>query len=289
MTTYDIMHGFGLPGADLDRYKNDVLLKNLHICSTGHYIRARSHDTTRAQGHEKDDIILYCISGKGWYAHLDHRAEMKRGDLIILPRQEYHGYGSSQDAPWSIYYAHYRGLSLERWYEHIGLQAGQHLINCTSLRRVHQLMEEMHQTYLSGTDEHSAVYAATCLQQVFALLAQKRHYSRAEEQNISFEQVHQFMHEHIYEQLSLQELAEQSGFSVTHFSRLFHEQCGLSPIDYFIRLKMHQAAELLHHTDLHVHTIANTLGYEDPYYFSRIFKKVYGQSPKKHRSLARLV
>lgn len=286
---FDIMHGFGLPPGAVQRFEQDVILQKLYVCSCGHYLRARSHDTTRADGHEHDDILLYCISGRGWYRHLSDGGEMTAGDLVVLPREEFHGYGSSYEQPWSIYYAHYRGSALQRWYELMGLRAGQQLMNCTSLRRVHQLLEEMYQSYLSGVDDYSAVHAASCLSQVFSLLAQKQRSSARESTHMNLEAVHQFMHEHISEQISLNELADVAGLSVTHFSRRFSEQCGLSPIEYFIRLKMHQAAELLHHTDLSIASIAETLGYEDQYYFSRIFKKVYGQAPSKHRSLARLV
>jgi len=57
----------------------------------------------------------------------------------------------------------------------------------------------------------------------------------------------------------------------------------MSPIDYFIRLKIHFACQLLTQTDLKIKEIADRIGYDDPYYFSRLFKQVTGQSPKVYK------
>jgi AraC-like DNA-binding protein len=64
---------------------------------------------------------------------------------------------------------------------------------------------------------------------------------------------------------------------------LFKEQTGYSPIDYFIRLRMHQACQLLDTSQLSVKRIAAALGYDDPLYFSRVFKGVNDISPTEYR------
>ncbi len=68
-----------------------------------------------------------------------------------------------------------------------------------------------------------------------------------------------------------------------YYSKLFRERTSHSPIAYFIQLKICKACELLDHTDLGVREIAIELGYDDPYYFSRLFKKIQGVSPSKYR------
>jgi AraC-like DNA-binding protein len=57
----------------------------------------------------------------------------------------------------------------------------------------------------------------------------------------------------------------------------------MPPLDYFIHLKLQKACLLLFSTDRKVRTIAEELGYDDPYYFSRLFKKYMKSSPEIYR------
>jgi ABC-type sugar transport system ATPase subunit len=71
--------------------------------------------------------------------------------------------------------------------------------------------------------------------------------------------------------------------SYDNFRRKFKNQTGLSPNQYFIKLKVEKAKELLLFTDLEIKEIAESLGFSDPYYFSRVFKEWEGSSPVKFR------
>lgn len=92
-----------------------------------------------------------------------------------------------------------------------------------------------------------------------------------------------YLRQHISDNVTLAEMAEHAGLSVSHFSFLFKQQTGYSPMDYFIHARMLHACSLLALTDKTVHEIACELGYQDPYYFSRIFKKVMGVAPREYR------
>jgi transcriptional regulator GlxA family with amidase domain len=92
-----------------------------------------------------------------------------------------------------------------------------------------------------------------------------------------------FMNDRLHERLALTELAEHVGLSVSHFSQLFKVHIGFSPIDYFINLKIQYACHLLETTTRAIRDIANALGYEDAYYFSRLFRKLMGTSPANYR------
>lgn len=76
-----------------------------------------------------------------------------------------------------------------------------------------------------------------------------------------------------------------AGLSVSHFSDLFRDQTGQSPMSYFTQLKIRQACRFLDLTDKPVKVVAIETGYGDPYYFSRVFKKIMGLSPEKYRAI----
>ena len=79
-------------------------------------------------------------------------------------------------------------------------------------------------------------------------------------------------------------LSAVAGVSASHFFSQFKSVMGQAPIEYFIRLKMKRACELLRQSDLMVKEIAGSLGYSDPFHFSRMFRVVTGCSPSEYRS-----
>jgi AraC family transcriptional regulator of arabinose operon len=92
-----------------------------------------------------------------------------------------------------------------------------------------------------------------------------------------------YMREHLNEPLQVSALAQSAHTSPSHFFVLFKRWVGSSPIDYFIRLRMQHAGDLLSATSLSVKQIAADLGYDDPFYFSRVFKSVHGVAPSDYR------
>jgi AraC family transcriptional regulator of arabinose operon len=80
-----------------------------------------------------------------------------------------------------------------------------------------------------------------------------------------------------------QDFSRHVGLSPTRFFAIFREQTGSSPVEHHIRLRMQAACHYLDTTALSVKEVAAKLGYDDPYYFSRIFQKILGCSPLAYR------
>ncbi|MBL9215357.1 MAG: helix-turn-helix transcriptional regulator [Opitutaceae bacterium] len=80
--------------------------------------------------------------------------------------------------------------------------------------------------------------------------------------------------------IDLSELAEAAGMSVSTLSARFRRAFGLSPMAYLIQYRMRYAAHLLRDRNLHVREVAARVGYDDPFHFSKLFKKHCGTSPQ---------
>ncbi|MEK3723608.1 AraC family transcriptional regulator [Paenibacillus sp. FSL H8-0034] len=93
-----------------------------------------------------------------------------------------------------------------------------------------------------------------------------------------------YMNEHYSDTITLESLAKLFGCSPRHLSRLFQDQLGHSPLDYLIRIRMDIAKQLIWTTDATIQEIADGVGYEDRYYFSRLFKKHIGISPNHYKT-----
>ena len=94
-----------------------------------------------------------------------------------------------------------------------------------------------------------------------------------------------YMQSELHKVLTVEDMAKKSSLSVSHFSSLFRKATGMSPLDYFIHLKLQKACLLLYSTEIKVKKVAGAIGYDDPYYFSRLFKKHMKLSPEQYRTL----
>ncbi|HYG74016.1 MAG TPA: AraC family transcriptional regulator [Planctomycetota bacterium] len=85
------------------------------------------------------------------------------------------------------------------------------------------------------------------------------------------------------EPVSLGELAKKSGFSAQHLNRIFRQTLGVTPLQYLSRARMEHAAALLRDGRLTVRAVGRQVGFDDAYYFSRMFKAYHGRSPMEFR------
>jgi len=91
------------------------------------------------------------------------------------------------------------------------------------------------------------------------------------------------MEKSVKEKLSTDTLSEKVGLSKEHFIRLFRGRMGISPLQYFTRLKIEAAGAFLTDTNLKIGAVAEYFGFESPFHFSAVFKKSTGLSPKEYR------
>jgi AraC-like DNA-binding protein len=96
--------------------------------------------------------------------------------------------------------------------------------------------------------------------------------------------VQSYLQSRLHERLALDDLvAATSTLSRYHFIREYKRLTGQTPMQAFQHLKISRACYLLDVSDLGVSDIARHLGHDDPYYFSRLFKKVMGVAPRHYR------
>lgn len=93
----------------------------------------------------------------------------------------------------------------------------------------------------------------------------------------------EYIKENYKKDISLDEVAKYVDISSYYFSKLFKEEEGKNFIDYLTSLRIERAKELLKETEISIKEICCEVGYSDPNYFSRIFKKVVGYTPTDYR------
>ena len=141
----------------------------------------------------------------------------------------------------------------------------------------------------SGTDEATVNYVNLSFNHLIASFLYVKTYreakfSKSKAENTFFISLAtHFMTENLENKLTLKELASHFGYSESYMYRLFFKETGYEPMNYFLHMKIDRACQLLLHTNMKINQVALKLGFDDPYYFSRIFKKIVGTSPKDYR------
>lgn len=103
------------------------------------------------------------------------------------------------------------------------------------------------------------------------------------ESHTLFERVSNYIHEHYYQSLTISSLAEQNNVNRNRLSYVFKKHAGIGPAEYLLKYRINMAQKMLYTSDAPVQQIAHAVGIDDPFYFSRVFKKQFGIPPKEYR------
>lgn len=276
-----------LPRIIIDKMEEDPLMAMLHITDIGYYPKAKHHFRERKQPINQY-VFIYCVDGAGWYRVGKQEYTISANQYFILPAGLPHVYASDTSCPWIIYWIHFKG-TLAPFYakgaEHpMNIQPEQHSRIYTRIN----LFEEIFNTLKNGYNNENLLYAFSMFHFYLGTLRYIQQFRNAtdngqdEGKGMEETAIH-FMKENLEKHLTLQEIAEEIGYSASHFSTLFKKQTGHSPLAYFNLLKIQQACNLLDTTDIKINQLCYKIGIEDTYYFSRLFTKIMGMSPREYR------
>ncbi len=276
-----------LPDYVLSELSQHELISQLYVTDIGYFPRAEHHHREREQGADTT-IFIYCADGEGWYA-LDggEVTHVRSQSLIVLPAGIPHEYGASEGQPWSIYWFHLKGSAVQTLIDSYALSSDTLQLPLGASAKLLELFDHCYHILIDKAYSHPhQLHISQTMRHLISTIGLSAVRSRQEaRKELHLERAVSYMNEHMNRMISLQELAEHVGLSRQHLIHLFNIQTGSSPIDYFIRMKIQKAGQMLDLTDLSVKAIGSSLGIQDPYYFSRLFKKVMGSSPSEYRNI----
>jgi AraC-like DNA-binding protein len=289
-----VKHGFigqrlvVLPFNIVERSLNNPLTSDLAIHSMGFFPKAKNHYIDRQDGCG-EYLLIYCTKGEGWFRLDEELWIVPENHFFILPAEQPHQYGSSPHDPWYIYWIHFKGRKAQYISERLpGLQPIGVDIHSRIDDRI-SFFEELISALELGNNEEIINYSNLSLHHLLSTFLYIQPYrdvklKKKGDQNTFFISLAtHYMNENMEKKLTLGEISSYFGYSESHFYRLFMKEVHYSPMNYFLHIKMERACQFLIHTNMQVNQISFKLGFDDPYYFSRIFTQIIGMSPKKYR------
>jgi AraC family transcriptional regulator, arabinose operon regulatory protein len=201
--------------------------------------------------------------------------------LMIWRPGEGHHYGCA-GTPWSHTWIHMDGPFLRGLIrEHdIPCSAPVSLEDPTALER---LVTEVHREMVHPAGPDNRIlqnHVEICIRDLARTLRTRHTAATVPDR---YHEIKRYIEGHFANWIYLEDLARKFHLSPPHLSATYKKHFGISPIDHVIRLRMQQAAHFLSDCNLNVSEIGATVGYEDVYYFSKLFKKHNGMSPTMYR------
>lgn len=275
-----------IPSFIIEHYKQHPLGKLLFITDIGYYPNASYHFCERKANEAKENILIYCQKGKGWYQINGKRYEVSQNQFFIIPANVAHCYGSNNDSPWSIYWLHFIG-EMSEFFRKGFYEPTDIIIDASKKKIEHQLylFDEIYNTLDEGFTHDNIMYTITSLFHFLGLMKYNGEYTEHERSGkIDCSDIAiSFMHDNIGRKLTLEEIAKEVKLSVSHFSKIFMKRTGHSPLQYLNLLRIKKACYYLNTTTLKINQISPLVGIDDSFYFSRMFTKIMGMSPSQYR------
>ena len=273
-----------LPLSVINEVEQNNMINQLYITDIGYYPKARYHHRERKSGIDQY-ILIFVVEGKGWVRMMKRKFNLHTGQFLIIPADEPHLYEADLKNPWSIYWVHFKGTKASDLYSRFRPRTGSWGMVQLQIDARVQTFEEILSVLSYGYGEDNLEYVNMCLWYLLSgfIYGDFLLNLKIPEIRDPVRESIQFMKENLNADLTLTEISDKFGYSVSHFTKLFTRRTGHSPIKYFIYMKIQKACEMLDFTELKVKEIARELAFSDPYYFSRVFSKVMNLSPSQYR------
>lgn len=272
-----------LPQYMKEKIENNPLVGDLYITDIGYFPHADNHFRKRPKG-SNEYIFIYNIEGVGWVEIDETTYELMPNSYLMIPKYAAHRYWTDAKAPWTIYWMHFTGRKATFFFESY--------LNGKSLEVRSAPFEENRIAVFNRsilllkqgfTQRMFEIVNIRLMQFISSFIYYDEESMLLEFSEDPVTRSISYMRENINQNLKVEDIAKKVEMSVSYFSDNFKKKTGFSPIHYFNDLRIQRACQYLQFTNLSIKDICYKLGFMDPYYFSRIFKKTIGLSPKNYR------
>lgn len=261
----------------------------VHLQETGRLTATAAH-TSRRERLQSFLCFVVC-AGSGQLVYDGQHFPLKAGDVVFLDcRRPYaHSTGGSAGELWTLQWCHFYGPCVAAIYEKYCERGGRPVFHPADAGRFSELMSQVYAA--AGNDDYIRdMWLNEKLNTLLALLmaeswqpASLRNPRRPARRDVA--PVREYLEEHCTEKIALESVAEHFFLNKHYLARLFKEQYGVSVNSYLTQVRITRAKQMLRFTNKAVSVIAAECGLEDANYFSRVFKKVEGVTPKQYREL----
>jgi AraC-type DNA-binding domain-containing proteins len=249
-------------------------------------------EKNKADYHNHDFLsVIYVLAGSCNYTIDGVPYKVKKGDILIFNPNVFHGKSFLNSGDVTEFHIGFEDIHVKNLpYNHLITQDSSPVINTTKydqdiLKCCNDILNEQ------GKNEPGSTLLIKALSMKLLVILLRTTYSNAATIGkgvIDFEiydklaivnAITEFINDNYMNELSLDIISQNMYISPAYISKIFKEETGESPINYLIKVRLAKAKEYLKNGSFTIKEIAQSVGYQDAYHFSKLFKKYYGYPP----------
>ena len=208
-------------------------------------------------------------------------------DVYIAPGWKAHQYSSNAADPWQKTWLNVSGPLVENLLKAYQIH---HTFLFRNAVEAAKLIREGIAALKTIPEQDLESFTSELIFRIVRALGDSQRQNKPQDLTGPAEQIRYFLHQHIEMPMpSLQDIADTIHRSPVQTIRIFRQATGRTPYDYLLEEKIAAACEMLLHTNKTSKEIADMLGFQDEFYFARLFRKRRGLSPRNYRIRGREV
>lgn len=255
---------------------------NLDECGLDAFEKDQHHQYTAFQNF----LIHYVHEGAGEFIRNGVRHELVAGQGFIIREGDYVSYYGKPEHPWTTYWVGLSGHDLEQLLANTSLSNQATLEFSPDMNSVKVIMEICDYAMTPDSKAFSDLWYQGKIRELIYYLNEDFGKVMIEEDSAyryPAEVAHDYIVKNYMNNISIQELADFIGLSRSHLFRLFQDKYAMSPKKFLQNYRMSRAGNLLQGSDFSIAEVAERVGYDDAFQFSKLFNKYHNLSPTDFR------
>ena len=225
--------------------------------------------------------FVYIVEGGGRYRSFSGEKVLSPGSMISVFPGERHAYEPDARTGWREYWIGFGGACAEAWLREGIFDAVQPIVHLGVNPSVIATYEEALRIVHRGGEGVQRLVSALIPQLCALITTAKRDVRSSSGASQFLERVRLLFEDNLYTKFDVETITAALHTNYHSLLETFKQHTGMSPYQYFLQMKIDKAKKLLSRGDLSVKEVSLRLAFDNPYYFSRLFKKKTGISPSR--------
>ena len=229
-------------------------------------------------------LCFIVLDGEGSLTYEGRQYKLKQGDCVFIDCQKPYSHSTSEKF-WSLAWCHFYGSSMPLVYEKYKERGGLPIFHPDNINVFKEILQQLYM--LAGSSDYVRdMRINESLSVLLTLLMQESwnpDNSAISKKRMELVSVKNYMDEHYIEKITLDDLEAQFFINKYYLLKIFKETYGVTISNYLISRRITRAKQLLRFTQMTIDEVGCAVGMDGAGYFSRMFKKSEGISPKEYR------
>lgn len=245
---------------------------------------------TRPKG-RIDYLLIYIASGKAHFFFKENQKEtiVSAGCFVLYRPREYQKYAFYGKDNADIYWIHFTGAAVKELLKKANMMNNNHICYAGLYAEYIRIFRKI-TSELQADNLYAEEMAALQFRQLMIEISRANEMHKNSGNAVIPEEIEKlirYLKEHYSDEFVMERYARENYLSSSSLLRAFRKYTGNTPLQFLIDIRLNHAMNLLKTTDCTIGEISVMIGYDNPLYFSRLFSKHVGVSPREYRAADR--